>query len=161
MYTTLLYTCTILFFVGTKKLSSTSTRISMENILQSWWRVTWYSTCSVSTVAPIIPSNVSPLKDALRASQVIRQFVVSLKNLVPRSRIVPSRSVFGAKEVLVQAFLVNFFVSVSHRARTKFEVAMMIRRELYSNWYHRPSSVLPDDHTISVLAACLVRTWLK
>lgn len=58
---------------------------------------TVHNTCSVSTVAPIISSHVSPLKNALGASQIVRQFVESLEDLVSWTGIISDRSILRLK----------------------------------------------------------------
>lgn len=117
-------------------------------------------TCSVSTVAPIISGHVSPLKNALGASQIVRQFVESLEDLVSWPRIISDRSIFRPKQMLVQAILVHFLVLVGHRTRTELEVTVVIRREFHTDRYHRACSILSHYHTISVFATCLVQTRL-
>lgn len=117
-------------------------------------------TCSVSTVAPIISGHVSPLKNALGASQIVRQFIESLEDLVSWPRIISDRSIFRPKQMLVQAILVHFFVLVRHRTRTELEVTVVIRREFHTDRYHRACSILSHYHTISVFATCLVQTRL-
>lgn len=119
-----------------------------------------YNTCSVSTIAPIISSHVSPLKNALGASQIVRQFVESLEDLVSWAGIISDRAILRPKQMLVQAILVDFLVLVGHRTCTELEVTVVIRCEFHTDRYHRTRSVLSHYHTISVFATCLVQTRL-
>jgi hypothetical protein len=92
---------------------------------------------------------------------VFRQFVIALKDSVTRTGIIANGSILNAQQILIQAFLGNFSIIVYHSADTELKIAMMVRRQLYVDWYYRSSAITPNDHTISIFASCFMRTRLK
>jgi len=65
------------------------------------------------------------------------------------------------QQVLVQTFLGDLLITIGHGAGAELEVAMMVRRQLYTNRYNRSGPITPNDHAVPILAARFMNTWLK
>lgn len=61
----------------------------------------------------------------------------------------------------IQTVLGDLSIAIGHGAGAELEVAVMVRRQLHADRYNGSGPITPDNHTVPVLAARFMSTWLK